>query len=162
MKGIFEMKRLSLLLTILALLTLAACTSAAPSTTTADATGKTAGASVPTAQAGKGVVTAKITNKDTNTPAVSQLIRLAKIYGEGTDSIYVYNESADPGEFTTEDGTLIITNVEPGPYAVILVDGNGNYAPIDESAEKILTVEVAAGQVVDLGNITISIAPPGN
>jgi hypothetical protein len=52
--------------------------------------------------------------------------------------------------------------VEPGPYAIILVDSNGNYSPINENANKIWTVDAVAGQIADLGKIPVDLSKSQN
>jgi hypothetical protein len=154
------MKRPSTILFVVLVLLLAACSAANPSPVTTKGTESVKASSIPTPQPQKAVVTGKFINKNNNAAVADQLIRLAKIYGTGTESIYVYNETADPGAYTAPDGTVIITDVEPGPYAIILVAPNGNYSPINESSEKILTVDASADQVIDMGDILVDLALP--
>lgn len=152
------MKISSLCAAFLLLMVLAAC-SAPPTAMPATQTTAPQAVLQPTSAGPSGTVTAKLVDRKTSTPVAIQLVRLAKIVGEGTDAIYVYNEMADPGAYTSEDGSLTITDVAPGQYAIILIDANGNYATIDENEEKILTVTVEAGQTVDMGNILVELVP---
>src|SRR5574338_258542 len=156
------MKSTAILVFLLLILSLTACSGTGALPATPDGTKGSEGITIPTAEAGKAVVTGKLTDKSNNTPLASQLVRLAKIFGEGKDSIYVYNESADPGSFTVENGSFVVTEVEPGSYAIIIVDPSGNYSPINETGEKIVTVDVTAGQVIDMGNIMVDLSASGN
>lgn len=153
------MRPLTLILLALACLLFAACSSGGASPNAVNSTDNGEGFTVPTPESDKGVLTATFLNKRDNAPLASQLVRLAKIYGSGTDSIYVYNESMDPGDYTNPNGFLVITGVEPGSYVFILVDPNGNYAPVSENADKLLTVDIASGQVVEMGNIYVELSP---
>ena len=154
------MKLPSVILSVLMILLLSACSGAATPSVATEETEGFQTAVIPTPEAGKAVVTAKMMNANTNAPLTDQLVRLAKIYGEGKDAIYVYNESGDPGAYTTADGTVAIPGVEPGPYAIILIDSIGNNSPIEESADKIWTVDAVAGQVIDLGTIDVDLSTP--
>lgn len=154
------MNRFYLILSIVFILLMTACSGLTGSPSAGGPSDVSKHVAVPSPVAGKAVVAGKLTNKADNSPIADRLIRLAKIYGEGTDSIYVYNESSDPGAYTTAEGYVVIPDVEPGLYAIILIDANGNYAPINESSEKIVTVNVEAGKTIDVGNVVVDLTPP--
>lgn len=111
---------------------------------------------VPTPSAGRSVITGKMIVNGSQ-PFADRLIRLSKIYGEGQEAIYVVNESTDPGAYTDAQGVFVFTDIEPGNYAVLFADGNGNYLTINESSEKILTVEAEESQIVDMGEIRFNL-----
>lgn len=154
------MKRFNLILNFVFILLITGCSALTGSPSAGGSSDVSKHVAVPSPAAGKAVVAGKLTNKADNSPIADRLVRLAKIYGEGTDSIYVYDESSDPGAFTTAEGYVVFPDVEPGLYAVILVDANGNYAPINESSEKIVTVDVEAGKTIDVGNVAVDLTPP--
>lgn len=154
------MKIRTILFSLLIVLFIASCSGPAAVTTTQKSTPAAAAqVTIPTPKTGTAVVTGKLINKADSKPFANQLVRLGKIYGEGTQSIYVYNESADPGAYTQADGTFVISDVNPASYAVIMVDNSGNYAAIKENAEKVLTVDVAADKVVKMGDIQVDLSP---
>lgn len=154
------MKRFYLILSVVFILLITGCSALTGSPSTGGSSDVSKHVAVPSPAAGKAVVAGKLFNKADNSPIADRLVQLAKVYGEGKDSIYVYNESSDPGAYTTMEGYLVIPDVEPGLYAVILIDANGNYAPINESAEKIVTVNVEAGKTIDVGNVAVDLSAP--
>lgn len=111
---------------------------------------------VPTPAAGKAAITGKMIVNGSQ-PFTDRLIRISKIYGEGHEAIYVVNESTDPGTYTDAQGVFVFTDIEPGNYAVLFADGNGNYLTINESAEKILTVVAEENKIVDMGVIRFNL-----
>jgi len=117
---------------------------------------------LPTPKKGTAIVTGTMIDKAGKKPLGDQLVRLSKIYGEGKDAIYVYNESSDPGTYTAETGFFVFTDVNPGSYAVILIDNNGNYSPIIENADKIITVDAVEDKVISMGDITVDLESSGN
>lgn len=154
------MKRFYLILSVVFILLISGCSVLTGAPSTGGPSDVSKHVAVPSPAAGMAVVAGKLTNKADNSPIANQLVRLAKIYGEGTDAIYVYNESSDPGGYATAEGYVVIPDVEPGQYAVILVDANGNYTAINESAEKVLTVNVEAGKTIDFGSVTVDLTAP--
>jgi len=149
------MKIRFLCLSLLLIILITGCNKAATLPTVSKAT------PIPTPKKGTATVTGTMIDKAGKKPLNDQLVRLAKVYGEGKDAIYVYNESSDPGAYTSDTGFFVITEVAPGPYAVIIIDNNGNYSPIIENSDKIITVDVVADQVISLGDITVDLTSSG-
>lgn len=93
-------------------------------------------------------------------PFQTTLIRLAVIHGEGVESIYVLNDSTSPGAYTDSNGVFVFENIDPGFYAVLITDSNGNYLTINETADKILTIEAVAGKITETGTIKVDLTHP--
>lgn len=114
-------------------------------------------------QNGKATVTGKVIDvtSGSNTPMKDTLLRLAKIFGEGEEAIYAFNESDSPGTYSDEEGFFVFENIEPGPYALLFTDANGGYRTILETSEKIVTIEALVDEISDFGEIKIDTSFPG-
>lgn len=111
---------------------------------------------IPNPEPGKATVTGKMIKPDSTTTPISEtLVRLAEIHGEGADSIYIFNDTESPGTYTDRNGVFVFTNIDPGPYAVLVMNENGDYLTINETEEKILTLNATVDKVVDLGLIRV-------
>ncbi len=107
--------------------------------------------------ADKATVTGQMVSLLDDQPFQTTLIRLAVIHGEGVESIYVLNDGTSPGAYTNANGVFVFENIDPGSYAVLITDANGNYLTINETADKILTVEGVAGKITEMGTIKVDL-----
>ncbi len=115
---------------------------------------------LPSPAADKASVTGKMINKSTSQPITKRLIRLAPIFGEGKDAIYVFNETADPGTYTDDNGFFQFIDIKPGSYAILLSDSNGYTMSINKNADEILTINATTGKVTEAGVIAVDLSAP--
>lgn len=148
------MKMQSILFGLLLLISLSGCSAVTAQVAPAVVT------PLPSPDPDKAVVTGKMINQTDNKPMANYLVRLAKIYGEGSKSIYVFNDSADPGGFTQADGSFTITDVEPGSYVILIAMNNDVVISIQDNADKVKTVDAVAGKTADAGDIKVDLAAP--
>ena len=103
----------------------------------------------PTPTATTGQVRGILVYEDTQKPVVAKNLHL--VIAEVTASAVTLNYTpGDPRTETDDSGTFVFENVPPGTYCL-----TAEYFPLDNDAGRSIIVEVTAGQVVDLGTISV-------
>lgn len=120
-------------------------------------------ATVPAPDKDKGTVTAVLYNQYLSQPYADRYIYLGHVSemqsaSGGTPIPFVELDiQADPFGHTDENGRLIISNVAPGKYALILLAPNLTQAPIvDPATGSNISVEIQPDKISDLGTVTVS------
>ncbi len=77
----------------------------------------------------------------------------------GPGYIFTFDFARAPRITVHADGHFLVTDVPPGQYALILWTPHQSYPVIDPSdASRELVVTVTAGQVSDLGELSVNIS----
>lgn len=111
---------------------------------------------VPPAQPGFALMRGRMQDAQGNALA-NWSVRLAPIYGSGTQQAYVLDEAGGIGGVTNEQGEFAITNIPPGRYVILLIIEEGlSVALLDATGiEKVF--ELSADKLIDIGTARITI-----
>ena len=114
-------------------------------------------ANVPTPLAGKTSISARIISTVTNKPLVDTAIRLAPINRNliGNEPIFLLNEATSPGARTDANGNVLIANVDPQEYVMIVSSDMGTHAVVTESEDKAKIWLLESGKVLNIGEIRV-------
>ena len=118
---------------------------------------------VPTPENGRGTVSAIIYNEFLNQPYADRYIYLGRIsemqsaVGGAPIPFIELDVQADPFGHTDENGHLIISDVAPGKYGLVLWAPNlQQVALVDPKTNFNIFVEIKPGEISDLGTIQVS------
>lgn len=108
-------------------------------------------------QAGKATVTARLFSTVTNQPISNTMIRLAPItrHPETNAPIFVLDEALSPGARTNNLGQVVIANVDPTEYVMIVSSDLGDNAVVTETEDTAKIWVLEAGKISDLGEIRV-------
>lgn len=112
---------------------------------------------IPTSLPSSGTVTGFLFDDVERGPLVGYVLYLAKLLepmGEQL-SVAALDTQADPRAITDSAGQFTFTNVAPATYALALLTPTGAVLILDPVTKKEIVFSVAAGDVVNLGEIRI-------
>lgn len=101
----------------------------------------------------------RVVSAFTNTPLQEVPVRLAKVYREGDEAIFVLDAAFSPGSITNRDGYFSIADVEPGEYVIIVGNPEGLYEIVSDSSGKAKVWHLTPNQLVDVGVLRVKISP---
>lgn len=133
-----------LLLCLFTYAVLSAC-AAAPVQTT-DVPAQTPATAIP----GTGQVRGQLLTSE-GQPLANRTVRLATVYGTGSELAYVADESGGIGGVTDASGGFAISGVPVGRYVILLVVREGISIALLQPDGKEKIIEVTADKLVDIG-----------
>lgn len=108
---------------------------------------------------GKGTIVGQVTSRITGGPIANVAVRLAEVYRQGNEGVFVLDDAFSPGDLTDEHGRFIIENVEAKEYVIVVGDVNVAYEIITEPSGMARVWNIAANQVFDVGNLRVNLEP---
>ncbi len=111
---------------------------------------------LPTPEIGKASVTGQIVGELTNEPMAETIIRLAEVYredGSETEGAYVLDVAFSPGDISDDRGYILIENITPGEYVIVIGDPYGAYEIIENEDGTAKVWEMPIDQITDVGVI---------
>ncbi len=115
---------------------------------------------LPPSQPGKATLIGRVVSGITNAPLQKVPVRLARIYREGSEAIYVLDAAFSPSGITNEGGYFSIGGVEPGDYVIVVGNPEGLYEIISEPSGQVRVWHLMPDQLLDAGIIYVKISPP--
>lgn len=115
---------------------------------------------VPTPLPTKGTVTGYLFRADTGSPISGISLYFANLLPltPGPEFFVTLDPVNSPHIPVAADGWFIMTNIAPGKYALVLwTPQRASYVLDPNAPEKMLTVEIQAGQTLDLGEMTVTL-----
>jgi hypothetical protein len=111
----------------------------------------------PQPAAGKATITARIISTVTNKPLADTMIRLAPINRNLIDNqpIFLLNESTSPGARTNANGDVVIANVDPQEYVMIVSSDMGDHAVVTDKPDIAKVWKLESGKVLNVGEIRV-------
>ncbi len=116
--------------------------------------------SIPSPEAEKATVTGKVFSTSANKAYPKAAVWLAEVYRQGGNGVYVLDHAFSPGVYADEQGVFVIPNVDPKDYVIVIGDPDGLYEVIPDDTGKARVWNLAGGQVLDVGQLSVSLAPP--
>ncbi|MGB9585800.1 MAG: hypothetical protein ACPL7A_00085 [Anaerolineales bacterium] len=114
---------------------------------------------LPSPQLGRAHLMGQVVSKVTNMPLREVPVRLARVYREGSEAIFVLDAAFSPGGVTGEDGYFIIQNIDPGEYVIVIGNPEGLYEIISEPSGEARVWRLMPDQVIDTGVLCVGILP---
>jgi hypothetical protein len=107
--------------------------------------------------AGKATVTAQIISTVTNQPLADTMIRLAPINRDLVDNqpIFILNESASPGARTDANGNVVIANVEPQEYVMIVSSDMGDNSVVLDGPDTAKIWLLERDKILEIGQVRV-------
>lgn len=111
----------------------------------------------PPPAAGKSSIAARIISTVTNKPLANTMIRLAPVNRNliGNEPIFLLNETSSPGARTDAEGNVLIANVDPQEYVMIVSSDIGDNAVVTESPDKAKIWQLEKDKVLEVGEIRV-------
>lgn len=92
-------------------------------------------------------------------PLIGMPVRLAKVYDQGKEKIFVLEGGFSPVGVTQDDGYFMIENIEPGEYVMVVGNPESIYEIISESPGKAKVWNFVANEVTNVGVIRVRLQP---
>lgn len=108
---------------------------------------------------GRASLAGQVVSTTTNTPLSKAPVRLAKVYREGSEAIFVLDAAFSPGGVTNEEGYFIIEDVEPGEYVLVVGNPEGLYEIISDSSGQAKVWQLIPDQLTNVGVLHVKIFP---
>jgi hypothetical protein len=116
---------------------------------------------IPTPIASKGTVIGTLVSNTTGKSIAGLMLYFGTLLPltPGPEHLVSMDIVNSPKTTISDDGSFVAENIAPGKYVLILwTPHESSYVPDSNNAKKDLIVEVAGGQIVDLG--TLQVTPP--
>ncbi len=112
-------------------------------------------------EAGKATVTGQVITTKTNGPLKNTVVRLAEVHRDGEDGAFLLDTAFSPGDITNDEGQFTFANIEPGEYVLVVgnVEFYDGYVIIPETSGRPKVYNFPAGQLTDLGSLTVDLEP---
>ncbi len=107
----------------------------------------------PLVEADKTTVVGLVRSQNTNQPMTNTTIRLAKIFREQGETIFVLDGADSPGAITNDQGIYVFANIPVEEYVMVVGDVFGQHVIIPDESGKVRIWQTQAGEVVDMGEV---------
>ncbi len=92
-------------------------------------------------------------------PLIGVPVRLAKVYNQGKEKIFLLEGGFSPGGVTQDDGYFVIENIEPGEYVIVVGNPENVYEIISEAPGKAKVWNFVANEIANVGAIRVRLQP---
>jgi len=110
-------------------------------------------------ETGKATITGKVINRSTSQPLINIPVRLAEVYRQDDDVVFVLDGAFSPGAITDIQGHFVIESIEAREYVIVVGDVEGVYEIITDPSGIAQVWNFLPDQVTDLGALQVLIAP---
>lgn len=115
--------------------------------------------SPPQPQGGKATLFGRVVSRREGTPISGVAVRLAEVYRQEGEGVFVLDDAFSPGSTTDEYGRFIIENVEPKEYVIVVGDARTQYDIISKPSGQVRVWEICPGQIFDAGELEVELHP---
>ena len=113
---------------------------------------------IPTPEIDKGIIHGQLLTTDPEGEPCYATIYLARTIQsdqEGYPPIVTFSEDEDPSAVQDKGGRFLFINIPPGIYALAIWSPVSNIIIVDPDTQDYMLIEVRAGEITDLGVISI-------
>ena len=108
---------------------------------------------------GKATIMGRIVERTDGEPITNISVRLAQVYKQDNEEIFVLDDAFSPGDITDDRGWFVIKDVEAQTYVIVVGDANSAYEIISKSPGTARVWELPPDEVTDVGTLKVNLRP---
>jgi hypothetical protein len=106
---------------------------------------------------GLSTVRGQVISEKEKIPIENIVVRLAEVYREGEEAVFILDGAFSPGDITDDSGNFIIADIEAGEYVIVVGDVTDRYVIISESPNKAKVWEARPNEILEIGELLVNI-----
>ena len=101
----------------------------------------------------------RIVERTDGEPITNISVRLAQVYKQDNEEVFVLDDAFSPGDITDDEGWFVIKDVEAQTYVIVVGDANSAYEIISKSPGTARVWKLPPDEVTDVGTLKVNLRP---